>query len=154
MREGTVFEGRSFGRLMAVVIVLAFALNLAWEYGQCSAFFVHGALRATPRSMLVAAIGDVALTVSLYLATAAATRSLNWPLGAWHPLTWVTIEVLAVGEGLGMEWIGLSMGRWSYTPRAPMIPWTSLSIIPVAQLPLLAPLVFWVARRAVLRLRP
>ena len=142
-----------FRKLTTAIVVTAFFLNLSWEYAQCAQLFVHGALRATPSGMLLATAGDVVLTAALFLAGAAAGGSLTWPLETQRATAWIAVEVLAIAAGIGVERMGLVMGRWSYTPSAPIIPFTSLSIVPVAQLPLLAPLTFWISRKIMTRLR-
>lgn len=147
--SGTASKWGLFGRIIALVIAVSFLLNLTWEYAQCATFFIHGALRATQRGMLVATGGDVVMTLSLYLGAAISGRSFTGIVEGCKPRTWALIEILGVAEGIGMEWMGLIMGRWSYAPQTPMIPWTGISIIPVLQIPLLTTLAFCVVRRLV-----
>lgn len=139
--------------LLAAVSGIAFGLHLAWEYLQCGPFFIHGALRPSNVAMIMATLGDVAMTIVAYVAVSAVSRSLHWPLSRWGVLQWVALEVCAVSFALGIEWMGLAMGRWAYTDLAPRLPGMNVSLLPILQLVILFPLTFDVAARITRRLQ-
>ncbi len=47
---------------LTALCLISLALRLVWEWAQCAPFFIHGAAPATVSAMLVATLGDVALT--------------------------------------------------------------------------------------------
>ncbi len=130
------------------VVAISFVLHFAWEWVQCRPYFVHAAVAPTKAAMLVATLGDLGLTLLAYLGTAVATRAWDWPLRPWGWRTWLALEVSAIGWSLLVEWGALGTGRWSYTDAAPLLPGTSMSILPLLQLVLLFPASFGLARVA------
>jgi hypothetical protein len=137
-------------RYWLTLLPLAFALNGAWEYLQCAEFFVHGTAPNSAAEMLLATLGDVALTVLTYAIVAAITRNASWGIAAWTARVWISLLGLALILSASMEFAALTSGRWSYTPAAPLLPLTQLSIVPILQLVILLPLSLRLARVAAL----
>ena len=135
---------------LLVLALISFPLHWAWEWVQCQPYFVHGATAATPLSMLMATLGDVVLTLLAYCGVAA-IHGAAWPLRPWSAGVWLALMSLALLLSLGVEAYALHSGRWAYTGIAPRLPGTSISALPVAQLLILFPLSFilarWLARR-------
>lgn len=127
----------------------AFALHLAWEYVQCQPYFTHGSLPTTTVTMLLATLGDVALTAIAYVATALIARSWAWPLIRWDRRVWISLMVSAVILALLVEWHALGTGRWGYTAAALLVPGTAVGLLPILQLVVLFPLSFGLARMVV-----
>lgn len=132
--------------LWLTLAVVAFALNLAWEYAECEAFFVHGSLPQTWLSLILATFGDVALTAVAYLVVAGAMRDLRWPLCRWTSRAWTIQVALAVILSALIEIHALRSGRWSYSAAAPLLPGTPISLVPMLQLVLLLPACFGLGR--------
>ena len=133
--------------LLTAATVIAFILHLVWEYLQCGPFFVHGTLPPSNAAMVMATLGDVAMTALAYVAVSALTRNLYWPLSRWRVQHWIALEICAVGFALSIEWMGLAMDRWSYSDFAPRLPGMNVSLIPILQLVVLFPLTFAVAAK-------
>ena len=138
--------------LLITLVPIAFALNLAWEYLECQRFFVHGTLPSSWSSLGLATLGDLALTGVAYAVIAAITREWTWPLHPWRARIWVALLALALILSIAVELRALATGRWSYTPAAPRLPLTPVSIVPILQLALLFPLSFGLARVLTLRI--
>ena len=134
-------------RRALIVSAVAFVLHYAWENAQCRLFFVHLGAPGTQAAMVRATLGDVALTWLDYVAVALAGRDAAWAFGRWRSVHWLAMLAVAAGMAVAVERFALASGRWAYTPIAPIIPGTSVSIVPVAQLLLLFPLTFAIARR-------
>lgn len=128
------------------LLLIAFFLHLPWEYLQCQAFFVHGSVPNTGTAMVVATLGDVALTFVVYGGVTWIARSRTWPLERWRWPVWAALESLAVVLSVAIEIIALNNGRWAYTDSAPRVPVFGVSIVPVLQLMILLPLSFILAR--------
>lgn len=140
MRGGplTNSPGTAFWRIALTLAAISFPLHFAWEWAQCRPYFVHGSVPSTASAMLMASGGDVILTELLYFALALA-RGPRWPLAAWSWRTWVAILMLSSLTAVGIELFALATGRWTYTPNAPRLPGTPLSLLPILQLILVVP---------------
>ena len=135
-----------------ILSACAFFPHLVWEYVQCTLFFVHKGLPPTQTAMVIATLGDVLLTWIAYAAVAVVSGRWMWILERWKTRQWATIFAAALALSLFVEWRALSSGRWGYTELAPIIPGTTISVIPVLQLIILFPLSFhltryWLRRR-------
>lgn len=146
-------NNRVNARFVAALSVIAIALHFAWENAQCAAFFVHASNAPTQVEMVLATLGDLAMTWLAYVAVSLATRSWNWPFGKWAWLELVTLAASAFVMSIAVERFAMASGRWSYTASNPRIPGTDVSIVPVAQLLLLFPVTFWLAARIAGRTR-
>lgn len=141
------------GQLAVFLVVLAlisFPLHFAWEWLQCQPYFVHGAAPASPSAMLLATLGDIALTLLAY-AGVAAVHGTTWPLRPWSAGVWLTLLILALVLSVAVEMYALRSGRWAYTEAAPRLPGSAISLLPVAQLLILLPLSFRLACRWAVR---
>ncbi|MGK2926252.1 MAG: hypothetical protein ACSLE2_11590 [Lysobacterales bacterium] len=131
---------------------IGFALHFIWEYAQCEAFFVHVRGPATIGAMLRATLGDLVLTGIAWLGTAFVAWNMDWALHRWTPRVWLSLFGLALVLSLSVELHAQAMDWWVYTERAPLLPLTPVSVLPVLQLLLLFPLSFGLARGVALHL--
>lgn len=130
---------------LIVLSLVSFPLHWLWEWVQCTPFFIHGASSPTLTAMLMATLGDVVLTLLAYGAVAV-RYGASWPLRAWSSGVWLMLLGMAVVMSIGFEAYALHTGRWAYADAAPLLPGTSISALPVAQLLVLFPLSFKLAR--------
>lgn len=140
-------------RYAVVALAVAFPLHFAWEWLQCQPYFVHQAIPPTATSMLMATVGDLALTIAAYLAVAV-LNGLQWGLHRWNAWGIVILESVAIALAIAVESFALATGRWSYTDAVPFMPGTRVSLLPVLQLVLLLPLTFLLARFLTARFSP
>jgi hypothetical protein len=126
---------------------IAFGLHYVWENIQCSRFFMHPDGNSMPFAMLVATMGDVAMTWFAQGIVAAVSRRWLWLLERWRWPQWALLLGVALVFSFGVEIWALSTARWTYTDINPRIPGTSISVLPVAQLVLLFPLTFGMTRK-------
>ncbi|WP_420466280.1 hypothetical protein [Panacagrimonas sp.] len=131
--------------LMAALALISFPVYLAWEWIQCQPFFVHRAAPPTLASMLIATLGDVLLTLIAYCAVAA-VYGASWPLRNWTFGVWIALLVVALILSIAVETYALQTYRWAYTDAAPLFLGTPISVLPAAQLLVLFPLSFPLAR--------
>ncbi len=138
---------------LVALVLISSPLHLAWEWLQCQPYFVHGAAPATTAAMLIATLGDVALTLLAYCGVAA-IHGASWPHRAWSAGVWFTLLGMALILGVAVEAYALQTSRWAYTDAAPRVPGTSISALPIAQLLILFPLSFYLARALTRRVAP
>ena len=132
----------------------AFVLNYLWENLQCPWFFVHRGGNPGQLAMVIATLGDVALTWLAQGMVAAVSRRWLWLLEPWHWQQWATLLGAALALSVLVESWALSTSRWAYTAINPLLPGTQVSVLPVAQLLFLFPLAFWLSRKLYRYVRP
>lgn len=130
--------------LIALSLV-SFPLHWVWEWVQCKPYFVHSASPPTLTAMLIATLGDVVLTLLAYGAVSI-RHGASWPFHPWSPGVWSLLLGVALLMSIGFEAYALHTGRWAYTDAAPRVPGTPISALPVAQLLILFPLSFHMAK--------
>ena len=127
------------GRRLAVLVVVAFLLNLAWEYGACALFYVERLFPQTLAGMLWVTAGDVIITVIVFALTVRIRpRARRYALAA----------TLGVIVAAAVEWHALGAGRWGYSGLMPVIPLLGIGVLPLLQLALLPVLSIALADRA------
>lgn len=95
--------------------------------------------------MLIAALGDLVITLLAY-GMVASIHGWRWPLKPWSVGIWIALLGLALAISVSVEVYALHTGRWAYTDATPRLPGTPVSVLPVAQLLILFPLSFRLAR--------
>ncbi len=123
----------------------AFVLHLAWETIQCPIFFEHGSYDASPWGMVLATVGDVGITWTLYAAVAVSSWQWRWSVQRWSWQRWATLLGLACAIGVVIESRALARHLWSYRALTPLLPGMKVSVIPILQLMVLPPLAFRLA---------
>jgi hypothetical protein len=126
------------------VFVLAVLLNFAWELAQSELYAGADQWPSRWWHCFVASLGDGVLVLVIYF-VCASIAGRNWfEVGKKsYPLMLATAALL----GLAVEWVGLHSGRWSYTAEMPLIPGMGLGVVPVLQMVVLPPLVFYLVGR-------
>jgi len=127
----------------------AFGLNCLWENLQCPWFFIHRGGNLGQIGMVVATLGDVAMTWMAQGLVAAVSRHWLWLLGPWRWRQWAAMVGAALGLSLLVESWALATSQWAYTAINPLVPGTPISVLPVAQLLLLFPLTFGLSRKLI-----
>ena len=131
--------------------VLAFLLNLVWEFWQIP-FFVGMAEQPHwlgVRICTQSTLGDVATLLAAFWITAIAARTRQWILLPRR-------QDLAIFLGIGIIAMALfesvatgPAGRWAYTTTMPRLPIIGTGLLPLLQWLVIPPLVLWFARRQI-----
>ena len=130
------------------LLLIALALNFAWEMLQMPAFtgLPESALAATG-SCVLAALGDVAIVLAMYGLGAARFHDVRWyrPPRAHRYAMIVTVGVLL---HLLIEWVAVHrLARWGYSEIQPIVPGVDVGLLPILQPIILLPLTFWLVAR-------
>jgi hypothetical protein len=94
---------------------------------------------------LIASLGDGLLVLLIFAAGWTALHRQDWFV---RPGVRGYVVMLAVGLmiSVSIEWIAVHiMGRWAYTERMPLVPGLGVGIVPILQMLVLPPLIFWIA---------
>ena len=142
-----VLQKPSVTSILATVSGIGFLLHLAWEYVQCSPFFLHVKVPATISSMLAAAIGDVLILWVAYVPVALYHRSLAWPIHEVHLGGWLSFTFISMALAAVVEYWSISTGRWNYTDLNPVLKAFGISVLPFAQMLILNPLTIWLTTK-------
>ncbi len=133
------------------VLVLAFLINLVWEYWQVP--FFRGMANQSHwqgvKAFTQATIGDAGISLAAFWITALLARTRSWILqpsksdiavflGAGIATT-IIVEALATGV----------LGRWAYNDAMPRLPLLGTGLLPLLQWLALPPLVLWFVRRQI-----
>ena len=140
-------EDASVVRHALVLSGLAFALHLVWESVQCPVFYVHGSYEVGWLGMVIAALGDVAITWTIYIVVAALSRRWRWSNGPWSWAQILTMFASALALGFAIELRAQHTGRWVYKDIMPVVPYLDVGVVPLVQLLILTPLVVVLATR-------
>jgi hypothetical protein len=136
--------------VLSVVFAIAVPLNFAWEMAQMSLYGPLGTFWAMTWRCFVASLGD-----GLMLLLVTIAGRLSFGTAAWFVRASVSRYVFAAAAGLVLavivEWWSLRTGRWAYNPRMVVVPGTRLGVVPLAQMVLVPPVTFWLARAWILR---
>ena len=129
---------------IAIVFGVGVILNFIWEMAQAPLYGPMGSFWEATWRCLKAGVGDGVLILAVLFAGALVFRSNAWFLR-------MSKVRFAFASGVGLfvavliELWGLNAGRWTYGPRMPLAPGTSLGLVPLAQMAVLVPLTFRLA---------
>ena len=138
---------KSFIRNILVVAIVAFILQLIWEYAQCGRFYVVDEVTGHTRLMLSATFGDMNMSLVLYMLLVVVNNDINWILKKWHKHDYVITILYGLFLSFYFEVHALYTGRWGYNPETmPLFPNTNIGLLPVIQLIVLLPLIFYISR--------
>ncbi len=130
-----------------VVAVIAFIIQLIWEYSQCGLFYIADDLTGHTRLMFSATIGDMNMSILLLWMLMFINKDVNWLIGKWHRHDYTIMVFYALFLSFYFEIHALHTGRWGYNPDTmPIIPGTPIGWLPVIQLLILFPIIFKVSR--------
>ena len=134
--------------LIALFLVSA-VVNFAWEMSQAFLYEGMGSLPAVWLHCFVAALGDGVILWLMHLCGWMLLKDFRWFVRA-GPLRFGFMALTGFTISLTIEWIAVyQLHRWSYTEQMPMVPWLGVGLVPVMQMVLLPPLIFWLANRIV-----
>jgi hypothetical protein len=131
---------------LARIFVCAVGLNYAWELAQ-SPLYVAVDFPAAFLHCFVSSLGDGLMVLAIFGIVALVAGS-DWCLrpAASH---YLAMAAAGLTIAFAVEWWGLHVAkRWQYAELMPLIPGTGLGVVPMLQMVVLPPAVFWIVRRA------
>lgn len=144
---------RSLIRNTIIISLVAFILQLIWEYGQCGLFYTMDDLTGHTRLMMSATIGDMNMSIILYWLLVFINEDINWIVNRWHRHDYIITSLYGLFLSFYFEIHALHTNRWGYNPQTmPLFPGTPIALIPVIQLLILFPIIFYISRMIISRL--
>ncbi len=144
MRQGWFTSHRL--RDAVFIYLAAVAVNYPWELLQSPLFEGHADWQFAVWHCLRAALGDGFLVLAMHGAGALAQGTLRWYC---HPQGFATAAAMGTGLLLAavVEWWAVQVAaRWVYSFEMPLVPGTSIGLVPLLQMVVLPPVVFAAAR--------
>lgn len=146
---------KRFLRNLVLLAGVSFVLQYMWEAWQSPIFYGGpSGKHVTPPAhqgpgveiLILATIGDVLMSVGLYVLLSLVNRDANWIAKKYDAKDWTIMVLYALFFSFYFETRGLSTHRWGYSSLMPLFPGTNIGLVPVAQLLILFPLSFVLCR--------
>ena len=128
------------------VFGVAVFLNYPWEMAQSVLYAPMGSAAEASWRCFLASLGDAAMILVLFAVGWAIYRDATWFRRRSAGRLAYTIGI-GVLFGLLVELWGLADGRWQYGESMPRVPILEIVVVPLVQMPILAPLTFWATAR-------
>lgn len=134
-------------RTLTVIFLASVAINFAWELAQAPLYEWPGESRNVWWHCFVASLGDGLMILLIFALGWLALGRFDW---FQNPGTHGYVIMLLTGLvfAVGVEFIAIQvLKRWTYAPSMPRIPGLEIGVVPVIQMLILPPFVFWIAAR-------
>jgi hypothetical protein len=138
---------RTTWKSSAVVFAVAVALNFPWEVLQAPLYRMETGSWPTWLHCLRASFVDGLLVLLILVLGARVLGRPDWfdrPRGRGY--AWMLVSGVIFAAAL--EWTSVHvLKRWSYEPTMPLLPGLDIGLVPIAQMLVLPPAIFFVASR-------
>lgn len=131
------------------IILIAFALNTLWEFGQCMFFYNMWSWPFWKSTvwMWAASFGDVLIVFGLWKGACFLTG-----LGQFHKPSrsgYLILLLLSFGASIGLEWVAIYLDLWSYDAFMPVVEVGNrlIGVLPILQITFLPAISVWLAKR-------
>ena len=126
------------------ILVLAFALNWAWEATHAVAYVESsGPFLFRVRHCLPMAAADAVWTLAMWIVV-----GMFRALHRQHRLRLALLAGLGATTAVVVERLALADGRWTYNDLMPIVPIVNVGLWPVAQMTILPVITIWLSSRA------
>ncbi len=132
-------------RCFAVLLIVSVPFNYLWEMAQSFLFVgMDWGKASTWLHCFTASLGDGVLVWIIFVVGWFTFKRTDWfvyPRGRHYSV------MLIVGLGLGVvvEWVAVRLiNRWAYTKQMPLIQGLAIGLVPVIQMAVLPPVIFFV----------
>jgi len=134
--------------LWGQLFIISVALNYPWEIGQAFLYAGMDYSAASWWHCFVASLGDGLLVWMIYIAGYLVTGRTRWyAMKGSQP--WAIMWVSGFGIGVLVEWVAVhKLARWAYTDAMPLMAGLNIGWVPVLQMLLLPPLIFFILTRS------
>lgn len=137
-------------KILGLIIFFSFLGNVVWENLQAPLYQGYGSFWQHFPVCFWGTIGDVVIVLVLYLAITVWYRDWYW-IKDLSLRSVITLGILGLAIGAGIELRALSAAQWAYTPAMPVIPGLGVGLLPVLQMMILPGLTFFLAAKILKR---
>ncbi len=135
---------KSDGRTLLILFLVAVAVNYPWELAQARLFTGMYDTRLQWFHCFVASLGDGVLVLLIFAIGALVSRKQAW---FERPGAKGYVLMLMSGAFIGIlvEWIAVHVAQhWAYAASMPLVPGLAIGVVPVMQMLVLPPSIFYV----------
>ena len=126
------------------LFVITVALNYPWEMGQAFLYVGMDYSAATWWHCFVASLGDGVLVGVIYFSGRLVMGRSDW-FAQPGPKPYAIMLTTGLVIGVLVEWVAVHrLARWTYTEAMPLIPMLDVGWVPVIQMLVLPPLIFYI----------
>ena len=133
---------------IAIIFVVAAAINFLWEVAQMPFFAGQGSFFDAATHCMIPSLGDGIIVLMIYGIGWLFLRRSDW---SDRPRVSGYMLMLLSGFALAMliEWGAVYvLGRWTYAANMPLLPGLGVGVIPILQMLVLPPVIFKVTARS------
>lgn len=127
----------------AALFIVGTVFNYPWELAQSRFYAGAGDGGTLWWHCFVASLGDGLLIWLIFAVGWAVAGRIDWferPGGSRYVLMMTAGGLIAIG----VEWIAVHIAqRWTYTAEMPLFPGLNVGVVPVVQMLVLPPIIFW-----------
>jgi len=116
----------------ALIVIIAFILNLIWEYSHASLYSSQMLADNYNLTLIRASIGDIVnIFLFFIIISVIVHKNLKW-INKPKGLDYILLIVFGLILAIIIEYINLRIGRWAYTSYMPTI--LGIGVSPLVQL--------------------
>ncbi|MFW6274188.1 MAG: hypothetical protein ACOC17_04680 [Halanaerobium sp.] len=136
-------------KLIFIFSIVQLILHGIWEYTACGIFYTMEGQGFIEHQilMLSATVGDVFIALGLFFILAFVNKKSDWFMEKWERKDIVISTLYSILIAFYFEAHALHINRWGYQDNMPLVPGTSIALVPVIQLALLLPLGFILTKK-------
>ncbi|MBI2024899.1 MAG: hypothetical protein HYT03_02350 [Candidatus Harrisonbacteria bacterium] len=126
-------------RYISILAFVAFLLHIIWENAQAPFYAGYQSFLQHLPICSIGVFGDILITL-LVLA-------FLWLLKKNLPSTktdFFALAIIGFVIAVAIEQNALLLGKWSYAPTMPLIPYLQVGLMPILQMTILLPLSFYI----------
>lgn len=129
------------------IFIVGSLVNYPWEVGQIVFYDFSGDYLDAAIHCILPSLGDGIILLIIYLAGWIVFRRFDWT-DASHIKNYAVMLGAGLIVAIVMEWLGMViLGRWQYKPLMPTLPFLHLGLLPILQMLVLPPLIFYLVAR-------
>lgn len=134
-------------RSLSAIFVVAVALNYVWELGQAPLFEGHESWENMWWHCFVASLGDGLILWTMYAIGWIVFGRRDWFMRV-GPREYAVMLASGLVVAIAIEWIAIHLlERWEYGPAMPLLPGLDLGLVPLLQMLILPPIIFYIAKK-------
>ena len=130
--------------MFVVIFIAGLAVNFAWEMTHSVLFAPMGEWVCGMWRCFVASLGDGLIVLTIAGAGWLIFRRADWFVRPGLD-GYMVMAALGMAIAVLIERWALATGRWAYTGRMLVIPVVQVGLVPVLQMVIVPPFVFWLA---------
>jgi len=142
-----------FFRNILVIGIVALTLQTIWEYSVANIFYVTNYSFIDKQLLMMSAIfGDMVMSLVLYIILSYVNMDINWIFRKFDRNDYIITILYSLFLSFYFEISSLYRNRWGYSNMMPFFYNTNIGLVPVIQLLILLPTIFYISRVILIKL--